>query len=211
MTNEELVVKIKNGETGYNSELWQNVELFVCRQANSFYTKHYERCSLVGVETDDLIQAGYFAVVGAVKAYDGRYKFLTYLGRQLLIQFYELAKMRSTGWQNNTIYYAISLDAPIGVEGESTFVEFIPDLGAEAEISAIDEADYIERLREIFRRAGMKLTPTQANVIDGLYRRGLSFSQLANELGVSKGAIENTKSLALKKLRTPELLAYVSA
>ena len=61
MSNEELVQLIRAGEAERMADLWEQVRLFVIKQAR--------RVPLEGradVELDDLIQSGYLAMVDAV-------------------------------------------------------------------------------------------------------------------------------------------------
>ena len=67
MTNEELAVKIQNGELSLMESLWGNVERMVAWYANRIM--HILQ-GLGGVEIGDLINSGYIALDHAVKTYE---------------------------------------------------------------------------------------------------------------------------------------------
>ena len=80
MSNEELAVRIQAGEATVYSVLWEQVKGFVCNAAYRFYNHYTERCNAHGVDSSDLVQAGYFALVDCVNAYDPQtgYKLLSF-------------------------------------------------------------------------------------------------------------------------------------
>ena len=63
MTNEELAVRIKQGERDKLEELWNQVERFIWKMANR---RAYSLEGRNGVTAEDLYQAGYLAMVDAV-------------------------------------------------------------------------------------------------------------------------------------------------
>lgn len=78
MTNEELAMRIKNGETELSEQLWFRVLPKVKKYACQY--KDYGK-QTNWVELDDLIQSGFLAMMDAVKHYDPAkgYEFEAYL------------------------------------------------------------------------------------------------------------------------------------
>lgn len=81
MTNEELALKIQNGERNLIPTLWEQVERFIYLKSENWYWQHEETCIRCGVALDDLKQVSYFAFLDAIRYYTSAdsYKFLTYL------------------------------------------------------------------------------------------------------------------------------------
>ena len=69
MTNEETALKIQDGENLYE-QLWENNRGIISKLAFRFYRNHERACSSIGVELNDLIQCGFFALCDAAKAYN---------------------------------------------------------------------------------------------------------------------------------------------
>ena len=204
MTNEEIVEEIKNGKDDYISMLWAAVEKFICVQANKFYAYYRARCMQIGVEVEDLVQVSFFALKSAITAYKGEYKFLTYLSYHLQTQFRSVCKMRSLGWRNNPVYQTISLDNILNDETDQTFISLLPAAGDL--IEDFIKSDWQNHLHKDMTIAFEMLTPRQQEVLDGLYRRNLTFTQLAGELGVKKASVFNVKKSALNRLAKSEVL-----
>ena len=206
MTNEEMVVKIQNGNREYLEDLWQAVKKFIHMQAKNFYSRYAFRCQQMGVEIEDLNQAGYFAVVNAVKDYKGDYKFTTYLSYHLKTQFRVLTKMRNSGWENNTVYQARSLDEVIYSNSDTLLIDRLSDISSEASIDTVIENEYTKQLNSAISSAMRSLTPAQYEAISRVYFDGLTYAEYARERGVSNVG-SSLIYRAFKKLRRDENLA----
>lgn len=204
MTNEELAIKIHEGQKEYIDPLWSNVENFIKYKANRFHHLYETRCQQVGAEIEDLVQVGFFALMKAVDAYKSGYAFLTYLGYYLKNEFRALAKMRYLGWQNNTIYQAVSLDNMINED--TCFIDMLADPDADRFVSEIVEEEYQSQLKKALADVFPLLTDRQREVIDGLYYRGLTYRELAQELDVQPSSLNNSRIGAFNKLRNHEPL-----
>jgi RNA polymerase sigma factor (sigma-70 family) len=212
MTNEELVYKIKAGETDLMEQLWDKVYRFVAQQAGKYTFKYANRCSSEGLETDDFIQVGFFAMVKAIETFpseDSQYKFTTYLHRQLLNHFNELSgnsrrysmseKQKS---ELNKVTDATSLDVQRdGGKDDYALSELIADPRAETELARIEESDYIEKLHEDLEAALKTLPPKQANSIRGYYLKEETLGRTAQALGISPGYVSALIHAGLLSLR----------
>lgn len=206
MTNEEMAIRIHEGQNEYINMLWSNVESFIKCQANQFYSFYETRCQQVGAEIEDLVQVGFFALMKAVDAYKSGYAFLTYLGYHLKNEFRALAKMRHLGWQNSTIYQAVSLDNLISEDTKTSFMDMLADPDADRFVSEIAEKEYQSQLKNAFAEGFSLLTDCQREVIDGLYYRGLTYRKLAKELNVCPSSLNNSRIGAFNKLKNHEPL-----
>ena len=131
MTNEELVVKIQNGQTELNVELWLNIEKFVHTQSDLFFRNWQDRCQKLGVEKDDLYQTGWLALILAVPKYNEQAgaSFIYYFAYFLKTQFYRMIKLqkRNNKWldSSDTLSRAESLDKTVyeNKDGVNTTIE----------------------------------------------------------------------------------------
>ena len=80
LSNEELAMRIKNGEKELLPTLWEQVKNLIAWKAQ----RYFNHCSTLGTlhyELDDLIQESYFAMLQAIEYYEpGECCFNTYLG-----------------------------------------------------------------------------------------------------------------------------------
>lgn len=74
-SNEELVLLIQSGRDDLLSQLWEQVERFVCQQARRWVQAWQSR----RVEFDDLYQSGFLAVIKAVENFDPEKEVKVYL------------------------------------------------------------------------------------------------------------------------------------
>ena len=96
MTNEELAVIIKQGNTQLMERLYLQNKGVIYQYAYWYYTKYRTRCDSSGIVMDDLIQEGYFALCDAVQAYkpESGYKFLTFIKYPIQNRFNALVGYR---------------------------------------------------------------------------------------------------------------------
>ena len=96
MTNEELAVIIKQGNTQLMERLYLQNKGVIYQYAYWYYTKYRARCDSSGVVMDDLIQEGYFALCDTVQAYkpESGYKFLAFIKYPIQNRFNALVGYR---------------------------------------------------------------------------------------------------------------------
>ncbi len=209
MSIEIIVSKIKGGDKKLIGELWTKVEKFAYKQANIFFNTYTDRCQSVGLELDDLYQESFFAVHKAIEKYnpDKGTAFLTCFGYYLKAQFFDSAKMHSTGWRNNSVYYAESLDAPAYKSSTETKLDLLSD-DENTETTIVDRL-YTENLSSIMNLEISKIRVTWQGVIKEIYYNDVKAIDLAKQKGVSRGVICKQHRAALKALGgSPILRAY---
>ena len=147
VTNEEMAVRIQHGETGLYSLLWERVEKLVTLLAGRYYARSQVTCARSGVEIEDLIQAGYFAMMdtaASFKAGSG-YKLTTYLKRHLLNRWAQMLDVRYGREKFDPLNRCISLESPIAGENEDIALgDVIPDKAAEQAIESSFERVYTQ-------------------------------------------------------------------
>jgi RNA polymerase primary sigma factor len=106
----------------------------------------------------------------------------------------------------------ISLETPIGLEGDSKFEDLIEDTFLPSQVERIEAAE----LRAVSDEALSTLTPREEKIVRmrfGLDRngQGRTLEEIGNYFGVSRERIRQIESKALKKLRNPALVQKLKA
>lgn len=203
MTNEELAVKIQQGETDLYLQLWENVEKFVVMMAKRHHVLTDGRG---GVEIEDLVQSGYLALVSAVNYFDASkgYSFLTFLGKRLKSEFSEAAGIRTERSRHDPLDRSLSLDCPISDEDDSiTLFDYVED-PVDYEDQVIEKA-WVEDLREALKKAISKIPEEQGEIIQLRYREGLSVEQTSKLKGIDGKTVRQLEGRALSSLRKPNI------
>jgi RNA polymerase primary sigma factor len=106
----------------------------------------------------------------------------------------------------------ISLETPVGHEGDSKFEDLIEDTFLPSQVERIEAAE----LRAVSDAALSTLTPREEKIVRmrfGLDRNGQerTLEEIGNYFGVSRERIRQIESKALKKLRNPTLAQKLKA
>jgi RNA polymerase primary sigma factor len=106
----------------------------------------------------------------------------------------------------------ISLEAPVGHEGDSKFEDLIEDTFLPSQVERIEAVE----LRAVSDEALSTLTPREEKIVRmrfGLDRNGeeRTLEEIGNYFGVSRERIRQIESKALKKLRNPALVQKLKA
>lgn len=199
MTNEELAVLIKAGKRDYLPQLWEGVRRFVWKQAARWAGAVG---SSSGVTFEDLLQAGYLAMVDAVERFDPERgtSFLTIMGYTLKTEFTLAAGLRTMKDRKDPLRRSVSLDAPVNDEEDGdTLGDFIPDPQAYWAFEAVED---MERNKAV-EKALQRLTERQRAVIRCRYWQELTQEQTAKALGISSSTVAHDENKALRILRHP--------
>jgi RNA polymerase sigma factor (sigma-70 family) len=201
MSNEEMVVLIQEGRRELMADLWEQVRLFVIKQAR--------RVPLEGradVELDDLIQSGYLALVDAVADYKPEMGgFLTVLKYRLLTRFAEATRFRSERQQRETLAGALSLDAAVSDEGRSsTLGDFQEDPAAADALEAVEDRIFRAQLREAVADVLGDLPKEQRELLRLRYWEGRTLLELAEARGVAIEGVRQKEKKAIRELRKPK-------
>lgn len=185
MTNEETALKIQAGEKLYE-QLWENNRGIISKLAFRFYRNHERACGSIGVELNDLIQCGFFALCDAAKAYnpDKGYMFVTYIKAHALNHFRECIGTRST--KRDPLLFCSSLDEPVSEEdGDTLRGETVPDPQAAEELERAEQSIWNDELREALDSALSLIPEKNGRVIKDRYYEGRTLNDCASTLGCS--------------------------
>ena len=174
MTNEELAVLIQSGDKTRFLELWEQVKRFTWKQAQR---KIRALDGRRGVEVDDLVQAGFIALVDTVRCYDASagFAFMTLYGIKLKAAFQMATGCRTERQRREPIDNAISIETPLTDEENADVLgDLIPDPAAELAFDEIAENDRLRRLHDALEDALSTLPSEQADALRMKYFAGCS-------------------------------------
>lgn len=187
MTNEELVALIQAGERDRMPELWEQVEHFVANRANRLLIR--SQGGLIGVDFDDLYNSGYIALCAAVDSYDpaAGMQFIGWLAFHLQHAFAETGGYRSKGAENDPARHAVSLDAPLGGDGEDRALgEVIEDPSALQELQGVEDRIWYEQLHAAMERALNQLPEGEKAAVKARYYEGQRCNPLLVDRAITK-------------------------
>lgn len=204
MTNEELALKIQNGERNLIPTLWEQVERFIYLKSENWYWQHEETCIRCGVALDDLKQVSYFAFLDAIRYYTSAdsYKFLTYLVFPLRNRFNEACGIRTKAQAQRPLNRCKSLNAAVpGSEEGITYEDTIIDELAAEDFQRAEDCIYNEQLRSVLDECLATLPEVQSTVIQYRYFEGLTAEKAGERVGLTYVQCRNRETEGLRKLR----------
>lgn len=198
MTNEELALRAREGDSQSCALLWQNIRPLICKLIFARYTQNTERCKRYGVEPEDLIQEGFFAMLEAVRAYDPEkgFKFASYLNFPVMKRFNEAVGIRRH--KQDPIDNCTSLDCELP-EGDSTIGDFVPD---EASAQAFDNSERETVLEQLKSTLDYVLNRIEGGeIVKARYLDGETYDSIGKQLGVSCETVRRREAKALKQIQ----------
>ena len=207
MTNEELAERIKAGTVELYEDLWKQVQWLITAKVNSFCTRNQDLCLRRGITGDDLMQAGFLALVDAVQAYDPQagYSFTTYLKFPLRNQIratLDGGRIRRTfdaAWMGIE-----SLNSPITVsDGDDLDLrEVVPDPDSQKGHEQVDEDIFLTQMHQTLEREmSISCTETQRDVLCAHYFEQRTLAQIAKDFGCSAENVRRIESQGIEQLR----------
>lgn len=200
--DEELLERLRDGESGITDYLMDKYKGLVRNKAKSMY--------ILGADNDDLIQEGMIGLFKALRDYDcGRdASFATFADLCVSRQMYTAVQVsrRQKHIPLNT-YVSLNANSTGSREGEEE--ELINVLAAQFEQSPEDliiDQENVNRLEKIIER---ELSAFEKQVLD-LYLTGMGYQQIAKVLGRDEkstdNALQRLKNKLKKQLTKPETL-----
>lgn len=211
MTNEELAVLIQEGDKEYIEELWERVRRIIYIYCYRYYNANAGRCASCGIEKDDLIQEGFFAMLEAVKAYkpESGYKFASFLRYPLKKAFNSLTGLRTAAQTQLPLNHALNIDKPLEGAENMRLVDTIPDEAATESMDNVEKKLYISQLRHDIEKGLEKLPENERKAIRGIYLEGISGTKAAADEGLKPQSIYCRVKSGFTKLRKdPTLMKY---
>lgn len=203
-TNEELAIAIKGGDCGAVPILWEQVKRLIYQQANRYLANNAAACAGAGVCIEDLEQAGFLALLAAVKAWtpESGYKLLAYLTLPLKTEYAALLGTRTQ--KRNALNQATSLDAEIQGTEDFTLADTVPDESAAKAFEDVEQRAYLEQLRVDIAAALEHISEGCSEVIRAYYLQGKTESEIAEGKGCSHRVIRTLRNKGLRDLRRGE-------
>lgn len=182
-TDEELIERLRQGETEITDYILEKYKPLVRKYANAMY--------LIGGETDDLIQEGMIGLFKAVQDYrsDREASFQTFAGICIDRQLYSAVK-------NSTRQKHIPLNSYVSLseEEETGALEGLWSENPEALVIDRENTGLLEK------RISKALSPMENRVLD-LYLRGYGYVQIAEMMGKKPKSIDNALQRIRMKIR----------
>lgn len=174
--NEDLVNQIQSGNATLMGKLWENNQGLIAYIAG----RYQYGCGQL-YDAEDLKQAGYLGLYSAAMLYSPEHgvAFSTYAVYHLCNAMREVAGLRG---KHDPILDAVSLDSPLGDDGDDTLYRLIP--------GCCDE-NIVERedLCTIVREAVTRMENCEAReAINAVYFNGMTSVDYASSAGISKQA-----------------------
>ena len=207
-SNEKLVAKIQSGNIGAINQLWNQCFGFICSRATKWFSAWKNRPD---IDLDDLIQSGYIALCGAVSGFqsDKGSSFITYLDYHLKTEFAKAVGCRTTAQLKEPLNDAISFDIPLSNDPDGMT---IGDCIA-ANHTGIDNAEetiYKEQIAAALDSALKKLPEQRKRAIEAYYIHGMTYTEIAAQIGCSCSRVAQLVKSGLKDLKNGEYAPTLS-
>ena len=204
-TNEALAARAKAGDKEAAAQLWQQNRGLLGTWGRRLYAAYRERATASGVTLEDVEQIGFPAVAAAACGYDTAQstQFTTYLAYYFRREFFALVGLRTERQKQEPLCRACSLDAPIDAEDAegTTRAELVPDAGAAARMENAEDKIWTEQLHAALEDSLQAIDPRLASVLRQRYFSGMTHTQLAAVMGVSKQRIQSQEQAGLRAMR----------
>ena len=189
-SDEELIVRLRDGESGITEYLMNKYKNLVRSKAKSMY--------ILGADSDDLIQEGMIGLFKALRDYDsGRdASFLTFADLCVSRQMYT-AVQASRRQKHIPLNTYISLYGNVSMSREGEQEELVNVLAVQAGQSPEEVVIDRENVIQLERAIEQELSSFEKQVLD-LYLTGMGYQQIAKVLGRDEKSTDN----ALQRIKT---------
>ncbi|NBH62434.1 sigma-70 family RNA polymerase sigma factor [Anaerotruncus sp. 80] len=197
MTNEELALKVKSGDTAYLLPLWEGVQRLVEIKARSYNQPDYY---------DDMIQEAYLQLQPAAERYkpSAGKSFIGYYIKYYVPNAFKIALYggRSESRVNSPDNHLISLYRPVGDDTEACLIDELIDLEGETAHRHIEDADFWQDVGRLLRK-GIKQIPSdqQREAVNFHYLHDTTFTNAAHLHGIHVNQWRSQYQNGLRKLR----------
>ncbi len=192
-SDEELIVRLRDGETGIMDFIMDKYKNLVRSKAKSMY--------ILGGDRDDLIQEGMIGLFKAVRDYDSGRDASFYTFAELCISRQMYTAVQASGRQKhmplNTYISLYASTAGQGEEAETPLVDILSDVSDRNPEELLIDRENLKLLEE---RIDKELSSFEKQVLD-LYVTGMRYSQIARVLGRDDKSTDNALQRIKHKLR----------
>lgn len=195
ISDEELIVRLRDGETGITDFLMNKYKNLVRRKAQSMY--------ILGADSEDLIQEGMIGLFKALRDYDtGRdASFLTFadlcVSRQMYTAVQASRRMKHTPLNSYISLYADVHERGEGGGEETELLNVLASLSEKNPEEVWIDKENVELLEELIDK---ELSSFEKQVLD-LSRTGMGYVQIAKVLGRDEKSADNAMQRIKSKLR----------
>ena len=192
-SDEELIVRLRDGESGITEYLMNKYKNLVRSKAKSMY--------ILGADNDDLIQEGMIGLFKALRDYDsGRdASFLTFADLCVSRQMYT-AVQASRRQKHIPLNTYISLYGSVSTDYEGEQEELVNVLAAHESQSPEEVVIDRENVVWLEKAIEQELSNFEKQVLD-LYLTGMGYQQIAKVLGRDDKSTDNALHRIKTKLR----------
>ena len=192
-TDEELIVRLRDGEERITDYIMDKYKNLVRSKAGSMY--------ILGADRDDLIQEGMIGLFKAIRDYDiGRdASFFTFADLCISRQMYT-AVQAADRQKHAPLNTYISLYASTGEKGEGEEWELIHSLISREDKNPEDLLIDKENLENLEKTIERELSGFEKQVFD-LYITGMKYTQIAKVLGKDEKSTDNALQRIKSKLK----------
>ena len=188
MSDEELVLKYRNGDEKAVEFLLEKYKNLVRKEARSFF--------LTDGDNEDLLQEGMIGLYKAIRDYDGEKNvgFMSFaalcISRQIKTAITKSQRMKNTPLNNY-----LSLDTPVTDEmgDDAVLLDILPSPEDNPENLIIAREQYIQLFDEVYE----SLSKLETEVLE-CFMQGLSYNEIAKLLNKDSKAIDN----AMQRIRS---------
>lgn len=195
ISDEELIVRLRDGEVGITDFLMDKYKNLVRKKAKSMY--------ILGADGEDLIQEGMIGLFKALRDYDiGRdASFLTFADLCVSRQMYT-AVQASRRKKHTPLNSYVSLYSDVTEKGENggEETELVNVLSSLSDKSPEEEWIDKENLLLLEQTIDKELSGFEKQVLD-LYLTGMGYVQIAKVLGRDEKSTDNALQRIKSKLR----------
>ena len=193
MSDEELVLKYRNGDEKAVEFLLEKYKNLVRKEARAYF--------LEGADGDDLLQEGMIGLYRAIRDYksDKNVAFMVFASLCIKRQI-KTAVTRSNRLKNKPLNDYVSFDTPIMDEQgeESVLLDVIPsNEDVNPEKLVIEREQSSQLLTEVFDA----LSKMEEEVLE-LFMEGLSYNEIAELINKSPKAVDNAMQRIRSKINT---------
>ena len=211
MSVDELAILVQQGREDLLPVLWDQVKGLIAYFANQF-NRQWD-CSKYGIEVDDLIQEGYFAMLRTLEKHDPEKGSFNSLFAYDLRKAFQDAIGRTDRKRGDLLNHCLSLDAELDSSDSNSdsLYELVPD-GYDY-TGPVEHQIYLQELHNELEKALAELPEVEAAAIRAEYWEGLTREEIAEKQSLPVQEVKNNKQKALKKLRkrTKELEQYLDS
>lgn len=195
-TDEELILRLREGETAITDYIMEKYKNLVRNKAKSMY--------ILGADNEDLIQEGMIGLFKAIRDFDSGRDASFYTFADLCISRQIYTAVKASGRQKhmplNTYISLYSNIAEAEGDGNGNEMSLVNALSSKDEQNPEELLIDRENVEDIERAIETELSPFEKQVLD-LYITGMSYSQIARVLGKDDKSTDNALQRMKGKLR----------